>query len=438
MDWVLPLALMLGGLGALLMLGVPVAFAFLAVTVAGAWEILGGEQGLVQLARSAAQSIANFQLAPIPLFILMGELLFQTGVARRAIDAIERVVARVPGRLSVVTVFGGTIFAALSGSTIANTAMLGSTLLPRMLSKGYHPSMAMGPIMASGAIAMLIPPSALAVLVGSLAGISIAGLMLAGVIPALLLATLFVAYIVLRCTVSPKLAPADESCAMTIGDRWRPFLVYVAPLSLVFVVVIGSLLAGLATPTESAALGCVAALAASAAYGSLTRERLGRALMETVKLSVMILFIIAASQTFSQVLSFSGATSGLIQTIGRYHLTEAEVLLGIVVLLLFLGCFIDQVSMLMVTVPIFVPLAAEAGIDPLILGVVYLLTMEIALLTPPFGLLLFVMRGVAPEGFDMRQVYAAVGPFLVIKLLVLALLLWQPGVGTWLPGQVTG
>ena len=438
MDWVLPLALMLGGLGALLMLGVPVAFAFLAVTVAGAWEILGGEQGLVQLARSAAQSIANFQLAPIPLFILMGELLFQTGVARRAIDAIERVVARVPGRLSVVTVFGGTIFAALSGSTIANTAMLGSTLLPRMLSKGYHPSMAMGPIMASGAIAMLIPPSALAVLVGSLAGISIAGLMLAGVIPALLLAALFVAYIVLRCTVSPKLAPADESRAMTIGDRWRPFLVYVAPLSLVFVVVIGSLLAGLATPTESAALGCVAALAASAAYGSLTRERLGRALMETVKLSVMILFIIAASQTFSQVLSFSGATSGLIQTIGRYHLTEAEVLLGIVVLLLFLGCFIDQVSMLMVTIPIFVPLAAEAGIDPLILGVVYLLTMEIALLTPPFGLLLFVMRGVAPEGFDMRQVYAAVGPFLVIKLLVLALLLWQPGVGTWLPGQVTG
>ena len=436
MDWVLPLTLMLGGLGALLMLGVPVAFAFLAVTVAGAWEILGGERGLVQLARNAAQGIANFQLAPIPLFILMGELLFQTGVARRAVDAIERVVARIPGRLSVVTVFGGTIFAALSGSTIANTAMLGATLLPRMLSKGYHPSLAMGPIMASGAIAMLIPPSALAVLVGSLTGISIAGLMLAGVVPALLLAALFVAYIVVRCTVSPGLAPADGGDAMTGRERWRPFLVYVAPLSLLFVVVIGSLLAGWATPTESAALGCVAALAASAAYGSLTRARLGRALMETVKLSAMILFIIAASQTFSQVLSFSGATSGLIQTIGRYHLGEIEVLLGIVVLLLFLGCFIDQVSMLMVTVPIFVPLAAEAGIDPLVLGVVYLLTMEIALLTPPFGLLLFVMRGAAPEGVGMRQVYAAVGPFLAIKLLMLALLLWQPGVGTWLPGLV--
>ncbi len=436
MDWVLPLALMLGGLGALLVLGVPVAFAFLAVTVAGAWEVLGGDRGLVQLARSAAQSIANFQLAPIPLFILMGELLFQSGVARRAIDAIEGVVARIPGRLSVVTVFGGTIFAALSGSTIANTAMLGSTLLPRMLSKGYHPSMAMGPIMASGAIAMLIPPSALAVLVGSLAGISIAGLMVAGVLPALLLSGLFVAYIAVRCTISPELAPADDSRVVTAAQRWRPFLVYVAPLSLVFVVVIGSLLLGLATPTESAALGCVAALGASAAYGTLTRESVGRALMETVKLSAMILFIIVASQTFSQVLSFSGATSGLIQTIERYHLTEVEVLLGIIALLLFLGCFIDQVSMLMVTVPIFVPLATKAGIDPLVLGVVYLLTMEIALLTPPFGLLLFVMRGVAPEGFGMRRVYAAVGPFLIIKLMVLALLVSQPGLGTWLPELV--
>lgn len=436
MDWVLPLALMLGGLGALLVLGVPVAFAFLAVTVAGAWEVLGGDRGLVQLARSAAQGIANFQLAPIPLFILMGELLFQSGVARRAIDAIEGVVTRIPGRLSVVTVFGGTIFAALSGSTIANTAMLGSTLLPRMLSKGYHPSMAMGPIMASGAIAMLIPPSALAVLVGSLAGISIAGLMVAGVLPALLLSGLFVAYIAVRCTMSPELAPADDSEVVTSAQRWRPFLVYVAPLSLVFVVVIGSLLLGLATPTESAALGCVAALGASAAYGSLTRESVGRALMETVKLSAMILFIIVASQTFSQVLSFSGATSGLIQTIERYHLSEIEVLLGIIALLLFLGCFIDQVSMLMVTVPIFVPLATKAGIDPLVLGVVYLLTMEIALLTPPFGLLLFVMRGVAPEGFGMRQVYAAVGPFLIIKLMVLAVLVSQPGLGTWLPELV--
>lgn len=434
MEWPLLLTLMLGGLGVLLLLGLPVAFAFLAVTLFGAFEVLGGERGLVQLARNATQAMTNFQLAPIPLFILMGEILFQTGVAHRAIDAVDRVVTRIPGRLSVVTVFGGTIFAALSGSTIANTAMLGSTLLPGMLKKGYAPTMAMGPIMASGAIAMLIPPSALAVLVGSLAGISIAGLLLAGVVPALILAALFVGWIVLRASLSPDLAPHEQHADMTLTERWRPFMIYVLPLGSIFVVVIGSLLAGVATPTESAALGCVAAVAIGAVYRSLSRERLTRALMETVKLSVMILFIIMTSQTFAQVLSFSGATGGVIRSIEAYEFGPLGVLLGMIALLLLLGCFIDQVSMLMVTVPIFVPLASAAGIDPLILGVVYLLTMEIGLLTPPFGLLLFVMRGVAPPEIGIRTIYAAALPFVAMKLLVLGAILVWPVLATGLPG----
>lgn len=433
MDWPLFLALMMGGLGALLLMGLPVAFAFLTVTLIGAWEVLGGERGAMQLARNAADSLSNFQLAPIPLFILMGEILFQTGIAHRAIDAVERVVTRIPGRLSVVTVFGGTIFAALSGSTIANTAMLGSTLLPTMLKKGYSPGMAMGPIMASGAIAMLIPPSALAVLVGSLAGISIAGLLVAGVIPALILSAAFVGWIVLRATLAPAVAPTEPLPEMSAAERWRPFLVYVVPLSALFAVVIGSLLLGFATPTESAALGSVAALAVGAAYRALTWERIGRALIETTKLSVMILFIIALSQTFAQVLSFSGATGGLIRLIEGYELTTLQVLLGMILLLLLLGCFIDQVSMLMVTVPIFVPLSQAAGIDPLILGVIYLLTMEIGLLTPPFGLLLFVMRGVAPPEIGMKTIYAAILPFVAIKLAVLAAIVWQPAIATWLP-----
>lgn len=434
MEWPLFLGLMLGGLGVLLIIGLPVAFAFLAVTMIGAYEVLGGERGLIQLARNAAQSVANFQLAPIPLFILMGEILFQTRVAHKAIDAVERVVTRIPGRLSVVTIFGGTIFAALSGSTIANTAMLGSTLLPTMLKKGYAPSMAMGPIMASGAIAMLIPPSALAVLVGSLAGISIAGLLVAGILPALLLSVLCVAWIVLRAVQNPALAPSEPLPEMTLWDRWRPFCIYVLPLSLLFVIVIGSLLSGIATPTESAALGCVGAVLVGFLYRAITWERLMAAVMETVKLSVMILFIIAASQTFAQVLSFSGATGGLIKVIEVYELSQLQILLGMIALLLLLGCFIDQVSMLMVTVPIFVPLAKAAGIDPLILGVVYLLTMEIGLLTPPFGLLLFVMRGVAPPHIGMMTVYASVLPYVVLKLVVLALVvLWTP-LATWLPG----
>jgi len=436
MDWPLILALMLGGLIALLAVGLPVAFAFIVVNLAGAFFILGGENGLVQMARNSVQSVTSFQLTPIVLFILMGEILFQTRVAHQAIEAVERVVTRIPGRLSIVTVFTGTIFAALSGSTIANTAMLGSTLLPSMLKRGYHPTLAMGPIMASGAIAMLIPPSALAVLVGSLAGISIAGLLVAGIIPALLLSVLFVAFIVIAATVRPELAPTDELPPMTAWERWHPFLVHVLPLSAIFIVVIGSLLAGIATPTESAALGSVAAVIAAAAYRKLSLPNLATALMETVKLSVMILFIIAASQTFSQILAFSGATSGLISLIGAYELSPLQILIGMIVILLFLGCFVDQVSMLMVTIPVFVPLAKAVGIDDLILGVIYLLTMEIALLTPPFGLLLFVMQGVAPDWIRMRHIYAAVTPFVLTKLAVLILVLLIPALGTWLPEQL--
>jgi tripartite ATP-independent transporter DctM subunit len=320
MDWPTILLLMLGALTGLLLIGLPVAFAFIAVNIVGAYFVLGGEAGLVQMTRNAAVSITNFNLAPIPLFILMGEILFHTKVANRAIDAIERVVTRLPGRMSLVTIFGGTVFSALSGSTIANTAMLGSTLLPEMLRRGYHPTMAMGPIMASGAIAMLIPPSALAVLLGSLAGISIAGLLVAGVIPALILASLFCLYIVVRCLANPALAPPYPLPDLTAWERWRPFVIYVLPLSGIFAVVIGSLLSGVATPTESAALGCVAAVVAAAAYRSLTWQGLVDAFAGTVKISVMILFIIAASQTFSQILSFSGATGGLIRLIGSSSL----------------------------------------------------------------------------------------------------------------------
>ena len=433
MDWGLTLTLMLGALIALLATGLPVAFAFIAVNVVGAYVILGGENGLIQMARNAFQSVASYSLAPIPLFILMGEILFQSRVAHRAIDAVERLVTRIPGRLSVVTVFGGTIFSALSGSTIANTAMLGSTLMPSMLAKGYHPTLAMGPIMASGAIAMLIPPSALAVLLGSLAGISIAQLLVAGILPALLLSALFVVMIVTVAWMRPGMAPADDQPGMPLWERWRPFFIYVVPLSGIFAVVIGSLLVGIASPTDAAALGCLAAVVASLAYRSLTWANLVEAVMETVKLTVMIMFIIAASQTFSQILSFSGATTGLISLINGWELTPLEILIGMILILLFLGCFVDQVSMLMVTIPIFIPLANSVGIDLLVLGVVYLLTMEIALLTPPFGLLLFVMRGVVPDTITMRHIYTAVAPFVAIKLFVLALVVAVPALGTWLP-----
>ncbi len=258
MEWWQTLALLFGILTLLLLLGLPAGFAFLAINLVGAVVYLGGEPGLMQVVRNGVASITNFSLTPIPFFVLMGEVLFHTGVAMKAIDAFDNVIWRVPGRLSVIAVVAGTVFSAISGSTIATTALLGTLLLPEMLKRGYHPSMAMGPIMAIGGVDMLIPPSALTVLLGSLAGISISGLLIAGVVPGVLLALMFVAYIVLRTSLNPALAPRFEHAPVSGWARWRPLVVYVAPLLLIFVVVIAAMSAGWATPTESAALGVLA------------------------------------------------------------------------------------------------------------------------------------------------------------------------------------
>lgn len=436
MEWTSALGLLVGSLAFLLLLGMPVAVAFFGVNILGAFIFLNGESGLMQMTRNVTSAITSYSLAPIPLFIMMGEVLLQTGVAYKAIAAIERVITRMPGRLPVVTVLAGTVFSALSGSTIANTAMLGRSLLPEMLRRGYHPTLAMGPIMATGGIAMLIPPSALAVLVGSLAGISISKLLVAGILPALMMATLFFGYVVLRAKLRPQDAPPDDPIERSWAERWMPFFIYVVPLSGILIVVVGSLLLGFAAPTESAALGVLASLFAAACYGCLSKKALLATLRETAKTSVMILFIIMASTTFSQILSFSGATSGLVSLIDLMGADSFWVLMAMMGVLLILGCFIDQVSMVMITVPLFIPMAQAVGIDLVWLGVIYLITMEISFLTPPFGLLLFVMKGIAPPGYSINTVYRAALPFLALELLVLACVVIFPGLGLWLPSMI--
>lgn len=436
MEWAPALFLLLGTLIALMVTGLPVAFAFLGVNIVGAIVFLGGDIGLDQTVRNTVASVSNFSLAPIPLFLLMGEILFQTGVAFSAINAIDRLIARVPGRLSIVSVLGGTVFSSLSGSTIANTAVLGSALLPDMLKRGYHPTLAMGPIMATGSIAMLIPPSALAVLLGSLAGISIAKLLIATIIPGLLMAAAFLAYIITRCSLNPDLAPAYDVANIPLWERWKPFLIYVVPLLGIFVVVVGSILGGFATPTESAALGSVASAIAAIAYGKCTGRSMLKAVLETAKISVMILFIIAGSVTFSQILAFSGATNGLLNLINSLDAGTVIVLLAMLAILLLLGAFMDQVSMMMITLPFFIPLAQTLDINLLWFGVLMLVVMEISFTTPPFGLLIFVMKGVAPPEITLGQVYRAAFPFILLALTVLGLILLVPELATWLPSQI--
>ncbi|MFL6570429.1 MAG: TRAP transporter large permease subunit, partial [Burkholderiales bacterium] len=285
MSWDAAAWLMLGGSTLLLFLGLPVAFSFLVINLLGAWLFLGGEAGLVQLARNSVGSVASFSLTPIPLFILMGEVLFHTGLAVKVIDGVERLIRQLPGRLAVVAVVAGTVFSAISGSTIATTAMLGSLMLPVMLARGYHPTMATGPLMAIGAVDMLIPPSALTVLLGSLSGISISKLLIGGVMPGLLLSVAFVAYIVTRVKLNPALAPAAGFTEHHGWQRLRPFVQYVVPLVSIFVVVVASMSAGWATPTESAAIGALFTIVLAMLYRSLSMGNLVKALRGTAAIS---------------------------------------------------------------------------------------------------------------------------------------------------------
>lgn len=490
MEWYLALTLLLGVVCFFLFLGLPVAFAFMAANIFGTALFIGGlaVMGDWTIASLSLQSMPmefheaiSYSLATIALFLLMGEILLETGVAFKAIGAIERLISRVPGRLSIVSIVGGTVFSSLSGSTVANTAILGKVLLPDMLRRGYHPAIAMGPIMAVGGIAMLIPPSALAVLLASISQKSVALLLVAGIIPGFLMAMSFFAYVIIRCRLNPDLAPPFETdysyldrpltiainsrrrtlWSRTYTGRWLrpvnrflPTLLYILPLFSIFVVVVGSILTNFASPTEAAAMGCLAAFGACLFFRLFKNKititgiegadfgwaEIGKALMETAKVNTMIIFIIAGSLVFTQAMAVSGATQGLLQAVTALELSPLSVVLVMIVILLFLGAFMDQVSMLLLTLPFFLlgpsSLQAVYDIDPIWLMVLILITMEVGLLTPPFGLLLFVMRGVAPDGIRIGQIINSALPFILIELAVLGLLILVPSVATWLPSLV--
>ena len=430
MSWVSILTLMFASKVGLLLIALPVAFVFFIINIAGSYLIFGGYAGLEQMVRNEQLSVAQFSLVPIPLFVLMGEVLFHTGLAMKSVDAVDAVIRRVPGRLAVVALVAGTIFSAISGSTIATTAMLGSLLLPQMLQRNYEPKTAMGPILAIGGVDILIPPSGLAVLLGSLAGISISGLLVGGIVPGLILSALFIGYVILRCWLDPSLAPAYDDGQPAVASPWLNLAVTVLPLIGVFAIVVVSMTGGWATPTESSAIGAVATVLLALIYGSLTWKNLLKSLLGTLSISGSLLFIIVGATTFAQLLSFSGATAGLVALIEGSQFSQTTILIGMLAVLLVLGFFIDQTSIMMITLPFYMPILRNMGVDLIWFGILYLLCMQIGLLTPPFGLLLFVLKGVAPPGITVGTIYRAAIPYVWLTILMMALIFVIPGIVT--------
>ena len=433
-EWYTVAAFLVGMVIAFMLLGIPVAFAFLTANFVGAMIFMGGLAAMPQIVVNAVESVTMFALIPVPLFIIMGELFFHTGLAVRVFDALDRCFGRLPGRLSYITVAGGTIFATLSGSTMANTAMMGALMVPEMTTRGYKKHMSMGPILGTGGLAMIIPPSALAVLLASLAEIDIGRLLVAGVLPGLVLAMLYAVLIWAQVKIDPEAAPAYEVDKTSFGEMIWSVAINVFPMGFVVFCVIGLIILGIATPTEAAGFGAFGVLVLALIYRVLSWQILLKSFEGSLRVTAMVLLIIVASSTFSQLLAFTGASAGLIEWATNVKLAPIIMLLIMFAVLLVLGMFMDQVSMMLLTVPIFFPLAQILQFDLIWFGLVMLLALEISLTTPPFGLLLFVMMGVAPKGTTLWEVAYAAAPYIGCALIVLVLLILFPDLALYLPG----
>jgi tripartite ATP-independent transporter DctM subunit len=419
-----------------MVLGVPVAFAFLAANLVGAFLLMGGLEGMLQLVDNSTSLITSFTLVAIPMFVLMGALLFHSGLASRVFDTLDTLLGRIPGRLSYLTVAGGATFSTLTGSTMANTAMLGSLMVPEMTRRGYAPYMSIGPIIGTGGLAMLIPPSSMGVLLGSLARIDIGALLIAGLLPGLILALLYCLVIWLQTKLNPNCAPVYETEAVSLRRKLYLISVNILPLGLVIFCVVGFILLGIATPSESAAFGALSVTALAAANRRLNLAVLQKSLASTVAVTAMVFLLVIASSVFGQLMAFSGSSTAVVDwAIGLEGDAQLKLLLMFGTLLI-LGMFMDQISILLLTIPIFFPLAASLGYDPIWFGIIVLLAMEMSLTTPPFGLLLFLMQGVSPKGTTLGQVAIAAVPYLACDLLLMVVLVLLPGVALFLPGLI--
>jgi len=434
MEWYESLGLLLGSILVLMAIGMPVALAFLAANIVGAWVFMGGERGIGALLNNGFGSLTSFALVPIPLFLLMGEIFFHTGLGGRMFNAIDKLLGKLPGRLSYVTVLGGTGFSTLSGSSMGSTALLGSLMVPEMNRRGYKKHMSIGPILGTGGLAIIIPPSALAVLLATLARIDVGKLLIAGIIPGLILAFFYIATIFIQTKIDPDAAPAYEVEPMTAGEKLMLFLRDVVPMVGVMVVIVAMMVGGIVTPSEAAAFGALGVLILAVVFRCLTWEAIRKSVTGALRVTLMAYLIVFGSATFSQLLAFSGASSGLIRWATGFELDPIAMLLVMFAVLLLLGMFMEQISMMLLTVPIFFPLAASLGFDPIWFGLIMLLALEISFTTPPFGLLLFVMKGVAPPDTTMRDIYMSAIPFIVCSLLLVALLILFPPLALWLPG----
>ncbi len=433
MEWFEALALMFGSLVVIMFTGMPIAFAFMFTCIMGATLFWGGWNGVDQLVMSFYSAVANYVFLPIPLFILMGDVIYEAGTGSLVVNAVDKLMGKFPGRLSLVTTGVGVLLGAPIGISGGTIGILGRVLLPEMEARKYKPEMSLGPIIATGTLAILIPPSALAVFIGAMGSVSVSKLLLAITVPGLILAAMMTGYIIIRCVMDPTLAPSYDVAKISRREKWKVGIIYLAPVGLILLAVMGSVFFGLATPSESAALGVLACIAVAALYGQFSLKMIIRAAKSTTRVTVMVFFIVVGSISFGRLLASSGAVTGLVEWTTGLDVSPLVIVAFTQIVLLILGCFMDPASIVMITAPIFFPMVKELGFDMLWFATISLLSVQLGLISPPFGLDVYTMKALAPQ-YSLGQCFKSSMPYFAMGLLLLVILFFVPEISLWLPG----
>ncbi len=435
MDPSLLTILLFGSLIVLLLLGLPIAFTLGGLAILFTlW--LWGSAGLLMVASHAYGVGMDFILVSVPLFVLMAVVLEGSGIAEELFETMYRWFGGLPGGLLTGTVIICAIFAAMSGISGVATVTMGLIALPAMLKRGYDRKMAIGGIMCGGALGIIIPPSVIAILYGSITGTSVGKLFIGGLVPGLIIALVMIIYTTIRCVINPEKGPP-----VPLEERasWQEKVVSLKNVILPFlliVLVLGVIYTGICTPTEASGIGALGALLSSLIHRRLTWKRLKIALLRTLSVTCMAMWIVIGAKCFSSIYTAGGASDFILSLVKDLQVPPL-LMIGIMQFIFFiLGMFIDPVGMCMICSPVFLPIVTTLGFDPTWFGILFILNCGMAYITPPFGFNLFYMRAIVPEDCSMGEIYNSVWPWVVCQAIVLILVMLFPEIGMWLPNRM--
>jgi tripartite ATP-independent transporter DctM subunit len=419
---------------ALLFMGLPVAFGLGGTAVL--FALIFEPRALLAVPSAFFSTPWNTILVTVPMFLFMGSLIRFSGIAEAAYDAVYKLIGHIYGGLAMGTVQVCTIFAAVTGITPPATITMAQIAYPSMMKYRYNRSIAIGSIAAGGALGALIPPSVPFIFYGLLAKVSIGDLFLAGLLPGLMLAAFYTIYIGVRCRLQPEIGPALPSdMKFTTREKARA-VVNIWPFAVLIVIVLGVIWGGIATPAEAAAFGAAGAFTINLLYGRLTWQVLRESLETTLKLTGMGLWILIGASIYLNIFNTLGSQDLLTQMVLAMPGGTTGILVMMMLIILILGMVMDDWAIIMLCTPLFVPILDQLGVDKVWFGALFIVNIQIAYLTPPFGFVLFWLKGVLPRDVSMGDIYGSVGPFVILQLLGLLLIFFIPGIATWLPNAL--